>query len=299
MANTGYKINPSVQQVFTTGPSSGSLVSSSYIINFDVSSSFTSALLCNTLYSYREFDSINCNITGYCITPTFINATAISCSSTPYFYNLTYNINGITSSIPSSQIEYSINPSFDFYVTQSRNNISDYSNSINIALTGSTPLNKNQPVYFRIKNNCVGSGSSLYSEILSAQCPLVPTTITNITSSTFIYCAQQSFNINGNSLESYRLNFSNINPGLAGYTIRVRDLISQTTLFSTPQPQFGSIPDLSFNLSTGGIRQLYVQLCSSNPPNPLAISNTSITIKVFKQSDNTIPYTFTLNATYS
>ncbi len=58
MANTGYQISPIVKQYFTSGPNSGSVVSSSYDIDLTVSP--FSASLDNEDYFYRAFDPIDC-----------------------------------------------------------------------------------------------------------------------------------------------------------------------------------------------------------------------------------------------
>ena len=58
MANTGYQISPTVRQYFTTGPISGSIVSSSFDQNLTISP--FSASLNNEDYFYRAFDPIDC-----------------------------------------------------------------------------------------------------------------------------------------------------------------------------------------------------------------------------------------------
>jgi hypothetical protein len=169
MANTGYIINPKVIQIFTSGPNSGSEVTSSFNIEFDSSSSFTSSFLCNNEYLYKIFDPINCPIVNYCIEPSLISSTIVNPLSYDYLYNITYNSFNITSSI----IEYSLSNTFNsetgsLYVTNSidpNNIIIDISTGLN-----SLPINCEVPIYFRMKNIC-GLSQSLYSNTIWISCP--------------------------------------------------------------------------------------------------------------------------------
>ena len=58
MANTGYQISPTVRQHFTSGPNSGSVVTSSFDIDLTVAP--FSASLNNEDYFYRAYDPIDC-----------------------------------------------------------------------------------------------------------------------------------------------------------------------------------------------------------------------------------------------
>tara|TARA_R110000796_G_scaffold30657_1_gene81727 strand:- start:332 stop:1969 length:1638 start_codon:yes stop_codon:yes gene_type:complete len=72
MANTGYQISPTINQYYTTGPNSGSIVTSSF--NTDLTISPFSASLNNEEYFYRSFNPIDC-IPGIntCISPILTN----------------------------------------------------------------------------------------------------------------------------------------------------------------------------------------------------------------------------------
>jgi len=173
MANTGYIINPKVIQIFTTGPNLGSIVNEDFNIEFDVSSSFTSSLLCNNLYEYKIFDLLNCPPSeDICIIPTLISASNTNCGSNEYNYNIIFNTNISNPSGNLYKIEYA--PFIDFsnsgseliYVTSS-NNIINYQFNIN-EITSSL-LNDNSRVLFRIKNIC-GLSESLYSNIILTRC---------------------------------------------------------------------------------------------------------------------------------
>lgn len=259
MTNTGYKINPYVAQYFTNGPNSGSLVSSSYITTFILSSSFTSSVECGALYNYRVFDPIGCPVTGYCVIPQLISSSVASCTSSDYTYNITYNINDTNINIPSSSIEYSLTPNFALYNTTSSINSSNNINSASILLSGSLPLNKQSPVYFRIKNNCSGSITSSYSNILSAYCINPLPTITNISTTTNDSCNSKFLRINGVSSQQITLSFTNINNGNHGYFFYLVDTSTNTTIYNTGQP---NINNLNIFLNSSGIRNLEFRLCA-------------------------------------
>lgn len=171
MANTGYKINPYLVQNFNSGPSSGSLVSSSYVITFDVSSSFTSSIVCNNNYEYKIFDPINCEVSSSCIPPTIIKLNPIGCDgSYNYNYNIKYQINDTISNIPDSLIEYSNSSTFISSSTVSVNSqsISNTNSlmtaSINISDMNNLPINGSTTIYFRLYNLCTVNGTSIYDE---------------------------------------------------------------------------------------------------------------------------------------
>jgi hypothetical protein len=93
---------------------------------------------------------------------------------------MSYNINSSSLNIPQSIVEYSLNNSFSGPTGSTILLNSGSSNSINVNIaSGSNPLNPlplNQytPVYFRIKNTCSGSGTSLPSNIYNYACPTPP-----------------------------------------------------------------------------------------------------------------------------
>ena len=173
MANTGYIINPTVIQIFTTGPNSGSIVSSSFTIEF--SGSFTSSLLCNEIFNNKVFDPINCTIDNFCINPTINNILpSSSCNNEifDYIYIIDYNTN--TTSSTQTIIEYSLQSDFSgeigssSLITNTTQSMS-YELPLNLNIN---PLNPQTPIYFRAKNICSGSiSSSLYSSIRLFNCP--------------------------------------------------------------------------------------------------------------------------------
>lgn len=86
MANTGYKISPIVRQYFTSGPNSGSLVTSSFDV--DLTLFPYSASLGTETYHYRSYNPITCE-PGFedCIAPIL---TSVTTGSTRGRFNLNY-----------------------------------------------------------------------------------------------------------------------------------------------------------------------------------------------------------------
>jgi hypothetical protein len=189
MANNGYISSSGIDQVFTTGPYVGAIVTSSYssgstllgpTITFYQSfiSGSTSIQGGDTLspcsdifYRYR-YDPINCPV-GDCLPPTIISTAVANCNQ-PSNYNYFLFFNSGSTNALYSTIEYSTSPNFSFNtgsyaVTNSLNN---YTSSINIGNLELLPF-KTTPVYFRIFNSCSLGGTSSYSPIVSASC-LVP-----------------------------------------------------------------------------------------------------------------------------
>jgi len=185
MANTGYKINPQVIQIFTTGPSSGSIVTSSFTVTFDSGSDFISSSLCNQLFYYKTYDPYNCVVPLLCVAPILHPATSQFCDSS-YNYTYQFNIEAGSNPISGLRVEYCLNSGFTGEVKGTT--VTDYSGSIisplsvNISngLTNRSetspsglltlPLNRYSPVYFRAKSICSGSNSSSYSNIQEAKC---------------------------------------------------------------------------------------------------------------------------------
>ena len=181
MANTGYIINPKVIQIFTSGPNSGSEVSSSYNIEFDVSSSFTSSIKCTNEFFYKIYNPTECVVdTGsYCPNISLINVSVVSCSNYNYQYEITYNPYGADI----SSVEFSVYPNLSHSVLGEilLNNPGINTVIINISDVGVLPLNGYSPVYFRMRNLCEGPiPSSSYSNVIQANCELEGEQIYNV-----------------------------------------------------------------------------------------------------------------------
>ncbi len=261
MANTGYIINPYVQQVFTTGPNSGSTVSSSYIYTFDTSSSFTSSVFLGETFNYKELDIINCYISGVYVIPRFISSTVNNCSELPYKYNLRYNIQDTKINIPLIQVDYSLYSSFFTYNTQYISNSTDFENLSQITLSGSIiPLNKQQAVYFRLKNIYSGSFTSSYSGVLNAYCTQ-QTTVSNQNASSIGRCSTETMKITGTAFDEIRIQFSNINNGDSGYIFTIKNRTTNKTILS--KNNVISISDLIILLPSNGILDLEFKMCAN------------------------------------
>jgi hypothetical protein len=191
MANNGYISSSGINQIFTTGPYSGSIVTSSYssgstllgpTVTFyqafisgtlDDTSSVNTIIPCGDAQFNRwYFDPINCP-TGDCLPPIVASAAVANCNTTNYLYFLFFN-SGSTNAVYST-IEYSTINDFSsnvgtYVVTNSLNN---YTSSINVSNLSLLPLNST-PVYFRVFNSCSLGGTSSYSPIISASCTVAP-----------------------------------------------------------------------------------------------------------------------------
>lgn len=187
MANNGYISSSGINQVFTTGPYAGSVVTSSYssgstllgpIINF--SESFISGTVdilspCSALFQRYYYDPINCPI-GNCLAPIALSATVANCTNYDYKYYFYFNSSSVAAEY--STIECSIFSDFSSNVgSLIVTNSIGYTNPIDISTLGLFPI-KTSNVYFRVFNSCSISGTSNYSNIVSASCqtPPPPTT---------------------------------------------------------------------------------------------------------------------------
>ena len=156
MANTGYKITPSLVQKFTTGNDSGSLVTGSF-------GSFTtqlgvapfSASLDNQDYYYRTLDAEVCP-EGFedCLVPIL---TSVNTGSQKGFFDLNYTSS--TSFNAAVDITGSISDHKDFSVSQT------FSASIGTLLPISSSYTSGT-VYFRAFQSCSGPEKSPNSDLL-------------------------------------------------------------------------------------------------------------------------------------
>lgn len=183
MANNGYISSSGINQIFTTGPYKGSVVTSSYsndntlsgpIINF--AQSFIPGVIdelstCNDTFQRYYYDPINCPI-GNCLAPIALSATVANCTNYDYNYYFYFNSSSVAADY--STIEYSTFSDFSsntgsLIVTNSVG----YANPINVSNLGLLPI-KTSNVYFRVFNSCSINGTSSYSNIVSASCQTSP-----------------------------------------------------------------------------------------------------------------------------
>lgn len=183
MANNGYISSSGIDQRFTTGPYIGSIVTSSYssgstllgpTISFSqsfISGTIDDIEVCGDVFERYYFDPINCP-TGDCLTPIALSAAVANCRNFNYTYFFYFNSGSAAADY--STIEYSTIFDFSFntgsiFVTNSVG----YTNPINISSLPVLPTSTT-PVYFRVFNSCSISGTSSYSNIISASCQLIP-----------------------------------------------------------------------------------------------------------------------------
>jgi len=171
MANTGFIIHPSVIQVFTSGPNSGSIVSASFNETFNSGSGFTSASLCDNEYVYREQDLENCPVVDECPIPTFVSLSANNCTNPVPDRTYTLFVN-LSTEATTLFVEYSTSATFSTNVgTFSKSATSNAIFSVNISDLSSLPISKTTPIYFRCYFDCGGENISDYSPTKSTSCP--------------------------------------------------------------------------------------------------------------------------------
>ena len=169
MANSGFIIHPFVSQVFTSGPSSGSEVSSSFNTTF--SGSYSSSLLCDNTFVYREEDFENCPVVGECPIPIYTAITKTICSPSS---NLTYG-GSVPASVEATTlfVEYSTSATFASNIyTFSRSAASSGAFAVDLAIgLPSPPVSNTTTIYSRAYYDCGGGNSGSYTATVSAVCP--------------------------------------------------------------------------------------------------------------------------------
>jgi hypothetical protein len=187
--NTGYISSSGIQQNFTTGPYSGSLVTSSYssgsillgpTVNFKqlfTSGTVDSIIACNVNYSRYYYNAAICP-PGGCYAPILVTATPLYCGTSNWTssYSVTYNSG--SSLATTTIIEYSYNSSFSPKVTHSINNASPSMTPFSTITDFGLFNTQDQIMYFRAYNSCSIGTTSSYSNVLTASCVTAPPTPT-------------------------------------------------------------------------------------------------------------------------
>lgn len=257
MANTGYITSSGIQQVFTSGPFLGAVVSSSYAsggiafgptINYDESfisgSSDVLSPCTTTFYRYYQ-DLITCPVNG-CVPPTMINALAL-CDPYNYTYQVFYNSGSTDASY--TIIEYSINPNFTTTGSYIQDNSAPYSTLIDVSDLPSLPT-AYTTVNFRAYNSCSLGTTSSYSEIVEATICGIPgpaiTTLTfNSISSTLEDPQWQIYTIAGEPGTRIDYSTSNLMSGNhngVAYIINTLDNTRNNLYFTVPTSGYYIIP---------------------------------------------------------
>ena len=197
--NTGYVSSSGIQQVFTSGPYSGSRVTSSYsngttlfgpIVNFTASfvsgspedtGSIDVISICggSPFYIYYQ-DTTQCPLPGTCTTPTLLTANPVNCADQVNWtssYTVTYDSG--SSSATRTVIQYSLLGNFrDFpggSTIKTITNPSSGSLTINTFADINITTFPTDIVYFRAYNSCSSGVTSSWSNVITASCPGDPT----------------------------------------------------------------------------------------------------------------------------
>lgn len=187
--NTGYISSSGVQQVFTSGPYSGSVVTSSYsngtnlfgpILNF--TTNFTSSTdkfnsCSNILYQAYYENTASCPISG-CAAPFITNVTPTTCDIDLWNYEYTISYNSSSANATYTIIEYGPYEDFSFSATHIYTNSSPIILPLNYYTDSGYDVYPNDLMYFRAYNSCSNGATSSYSNTTSASCN-IPDPISN------------------------------------------------------------------------------------------------------------------------
>lgn len=260
MTNTGFITSSGIQQVFTSGPFLGSVVSSSYIsggiafgpsINFNqnfISGSVDILSPCTTIFQRHYQDLVACPPNG-CTPPTLTRA-FIYCDPYDYKYSVPYNSGSSTATY--TVMEYSTSKNFLSNTSSvTYNNSSPSLLPINVSDLLYLPT-AYTPLYFRARNYCSNGATSSYSNVVfapicDAPAP-IPTTMTlNYISPPEYRVQEHIYTIEGEVGTRIDFSTSNLNNGngYEGGIIYLTDLATNNTFnlsFITPTSGFWVIP---------------------------------------------------------
>ena len=184
--NTGYISSSGVRQMFTTGPFSGSVVTSSYsngtnlfgpTINFTrnfISGTLDAFTICGPTYYDRYYENTaSCAISG-CFAPVLISATPVTCDIELWQaeYSLIYN--SASANASNTIVEYGPWSDFSSYASHTINNSSPTVLPLSFYDDYGTFTEPYDIVYFRAYNSCSNGSTSSYSNIITASCEAPP-----------------------------------------------------------------------------------------------------------------------------
>lgn len=267
MANNGYISSSGINQIFTTGPYSGSIVTSSYSNGSVLEGptiSFYQAFIsgsdsptgsidydplavnliapCSTPFYRYYIDPINCPIGG-CIAPTLLSVEPVDCLNYNFNYNVIFNSGSTAANY--STIEYSTISDFSFNTgSLIVTNSIGYTNPISISNLEYPPF-KGTVVYFRVFNSCSISEISSYSNIISASCNEIPppaitpftVKLKNIIGGTLFYTYNSiEYSLLNNNTAS--LNITDLNPLNFSFRTLLTEGITYTIIASGSSAAF-------------------------------------------------------------
>jgi hypothetical protein len=186
--NTGYISSSGIRQVFTTGPFSGSVVTSSYsngtnlfgpTINYTqnfISGTLESITPCisnSSTYLIYYQNTASCAISG-CFAPTLVSAAPVTCDFETWQaeYSLTYNSASANASY--TIVQYGPWSDFSYYATRIISNSSPTVLPLSFYDDYGTFTEPYDIVYFRAYNSCSNGSTSSYSNIITASCEAPP-----------------------------------------------------------------------------------------------------------------------------
>lgn len=182
--NTGYVSHSGVQQVFTTGPYSGSVVTSSYsngtnlfgpTLNF--TQNFTSSSdkfeFCNgsPFQPYFE-DTASCPISG-CFAPIITSVEPATCDIDSWNNEYIISYNSASANATYTVIEYGPYEFFEGYATHIYTNSSPTILPLNYFNDSGFEIYPGDPMFFRAYNSCSNGATSSYSDTISTTCDVV------------------------------------------------------------------------------------------------------------------------------
>lgn len=220
MANTGYIINPSASQFYTTGPSSGSNVNTGSDVNLSIAP--FSASLNNETYYNRAFDPDNC-IEGFnvCLSPLL---TSVNTGSQRGRFELSYVTQSSTNS--PNNITASISNDINFSTLET------FSSSIDSIVPISSSFISGT-VYFRAFTSCSGPDQSPNSDLLA-----------------FTYDLISPSNLPGTTNIIFKNNFS------SAMKVEIRSLRGNTNYIIEPQTSI----TYNYTTSTGRSEDLNITI---------------------------------------
>jgi hypothetical protein len=179
--NTGYISSSGIQQVFNSGPFSGSLVTASYsngsntfgpTINFTqnfISGTLDDFNICGPTYYYRYYqDTASCAVSG-CFAPTITSITPENCDGNwQSEYSITYNSSSANATY--TIIEYGLYENFSEYATHIYTNASPTILPLSYLDDTGQSVDRADTLYFRAYNSCSNGSTSSYSNIITASC---------------------------------------------------------------------------------------------------------------------------------
>jgi hypothetical protein len=180
--NTGYVSSSGIQQIFTSGPYSGSVVTSSYSNGtnlFGPTINFTQNFISGSIDKIRTYcsdilyqayyeNTASCAISG-CFAPILTLATPLNCNGNwQSEYTLTYNSASANASY--TVVEYGVWDDFSDYATHTINNSSPSILPLSFYDDYGDYVDNNSTMYFRAYNSCSNGSLSSYSNIITASC---------------------------------------------------------------------------------------------------------------------------------